>query len=129
MSEKKVRVTKSQRFEDIIALLKNKPVKYGTDTTIAVDVLLHELDLLAKKNSSDSKKPTPTQKENEVYKGLLAKFLEDKPDGATCTDCLKGIPELSEYSNQKVSALLRQMKQAGQVTSTEVKGRAYFRLA
>lgn len=129
MSEKKIRITKSQHFEDIIALLNGEPVKYGTDTATAVEVLEHEMGLLAKKNSGDNKKQTAAQKENEGYKELIAEFLATKPDGATCTECLKGISALSDYSNQKVSALLRQMKLAGRVTSTEVKGKTYFSLA
>lgn len=129
MSEKKIRITKAQRFEDIIAMLKGESVKYGTDTATAVTVLEHEMELLAKKNSGESKKQTAAQKENEGYKELIVEFLADKPDGATCTEVLKGIPTLADYSNQKVSALLRQLKLADRVTSMEVKGKTYFKLA
>ena len=130
MSEKKIRITKTQRFEDIIALLNGEPVKHGTDTATAVTVLEHEIGLLAKKNSGDNKKQTAAQKENEGYKELILEFLATKPDGATCTDVLKGITELSDFSNQKVSALMRQLKLAERVTSKEGKGgKTLFTLA
>lgn len=129
MSEKKIRITKSQRFEDIIAMLNGEPVKYGTDSTMAIEVLTHEMELLAKKNNSDTKRQTAAQKENEGYKELIIEFLSIKPDGATCSEVLKGIPALSDYSNQKVSALLRQLKLASRVVTAEVKGKTYFSLA
>lgn len=130
MSEKKVRITKAQRFEDIKALLNGEPVTYGTTVEIAMTVLDHELELLAKKNSGGDKKLTAAQQENEGYKEQIMEFLlglpEDSP-GVTCTEIYKGVPALQPYSNQKVSALVRQLKMANRVTSQEVKGKSLFR--
>ena len=50
--EKAKKVTKAQRFEDIKALLTGEDVVYGTDVDTALAVIDHELELLAKKNSS-----------------------------------------------------------------------------
>lgn len=130
MSEKKIRITKAQRFEDIKALLSGEDTTYGTTVAIAVDVLDHELELLAKKNSGD-KKMTAAQKANEEYKDLILEYLGGIPEdcvGVTCTEIYKGIPALADFSNQKVSALMRQLKQADRVTSCEVKGKTLFSL-
>lgn len=114
MSEKKVRITKVQRFEDIKALLTGEPVTYGTTVDIAVTVIDHELELLAKKNSSTGdKKLTPTQQENEALKEQIVEYLSTLPDdtdGVTCTEILKSVPALTDFSNQKVAALVRQLK-------------------
>lgn len=126
--EKTTRITKAMRFEDIKALLNGQPVIYGTSIEDAVDFIDHEVNLLAKKNSGENKKQTKAQEENEGYKVLILEFLADK-DGVTCTDVLKGVPALSEFSNQKISALMRQLRLAGQVTVSEVKGKSLFRLA
>lgn len=126
--EKTTRITKAMRFEDIKALLNGQPVTYGTSIEDAVDFIDHEVNLLAKKNSGENKKQTKAQEENEGYKVLILEFLADK-DGVTCTDVLKGVPALSEFSNQKISALMRQLRLAGQVTISEVKGKSLFRLA
>lgn len=126
--EKTTRITKAMRFEDIKALLNGQPVTYGTSIEDAVDFIDHEVNLLAKKNSGENKKQTKAQEENEGYKVLILEFLADK-DGVTCTDVLKGVPALSEFSNQKISALMRQLRLAGQVTVSEVKGKSLFRLA
>lgn len=126
--EKTTRITKAMRFEDIKALLNGQPVTYGTSIEDAVDFIDHEVNLLAKKNSGENKKPTKAQEENEGYKALILEFLTDK-NGVTCTDILKGVPALSEFSNQKISALMRQLRLAGKVTVDEVKGKSLFRLA
>lgn len=133
MSEKKVRITKAQRFEDIKALLNGDPVTYGTTPEIAVTVINHELELLAKKNSgSGDKKLTQTQQENEALKEQIMEFLAGLPedtDGVTCTEILKSVPALADFSNQKVAALVRQLKMADRVVATEKKGKSLFRMA
>lgn len=126
--EKTTRITKAMRFEDIKALLNGQPVTYGTSIEDAVDFIDHEVNLLARKNSGESKKPTKAQEENEDYKALILEFLTDK-NGVTCTDVLKGVPAFSDFSNQKISALTRQLRLAGKVTVEEVKGKSLFRLA
>lgn len=125
--EKTTRITKAMRFEDIKALLNGQPVTYGTSIEDAVDFIDHEVNLLARKNSGKSKKPTKTQEENESYKALILDFLTDK-DGVTCTDVLKGVPAFSEFSNQKISALMRQLRLQHKVVVNEVKGKSLFSL-
>ena len=84
----------------------------------------HELELLAKKNTSD-KKPTAQQVANDGIKTAIAEGMS--PNRLyTVTEIQKEIPECAELSNQRVSALLRQMKDDGIVTRTEDKRKAYF---
>lgn len=133
MSEKKVRITKAQRFEDIKALLNGDPVTYGTTPEIAVTVIDHELELLAKKNSgSGDKKLTQTQQENEALKEQIMEFLAGLPedtDGVTCTDIFKSVPSLAAFSTQKAAALVRMLKLDGRVTCQEKKGKSLFKMA
>ena len=87
----------------------------------------HELELLAKKNSSE-KKPTAQQTANESIKTAIAEGMT--PNRLyTVTEIQKEIPECAELSNQRVSALLRQMKDDGIITRTEDKRKAYFSIA
>lgn len=130
--EKTTRITKAMRFEDIKALLNGQPVTYGTSIEDAVDFIDHEVNLLAKKNSGETKKQTKTQQENEGYKALILEFLATLPDdkaGVTCTEIIKGVTEFEGFSTQKISPLVRQLMAADKVTKTEVKGKALFRLA
>lgn len=133
-----VRVTKSQKYEGIIALLEGKnPVviegkddKEGVtmDAAYLCDFCKSEMELLTRKNSSD-KKPTATQAANEGHKALILAFLSTQTEGKTCTEVQKGVPEFSDFNNQKVAALMRQLADAGKVVKSVVKGKSLFSLA
>ena len=84
----------------------------------------HELELLAKKNSAE-KKPTAVQVANE---GIKDAILEGMNEGVkyTITDLMKNIDACADLSNQRVSALVRQLVTEGSVERTEEKRKAYF---
>ena len=86
----------------------------------------HELELLEKKNSAD-KKPTAQQVANEgIKQAIVAGMTPNRL--YTVTEIQKEIPECAEMSNQRVSALLRQMI-GNEIVRTEDKRKAYFSLA
>ena len=122
------RITKTQKYEDIIAMLSGNPAQY-IDTDGAVEFLKSEIALLARKNSSDNKKPTATQEANAKYRALILEFLAVQESGKTCTEIAKGVPELSDFNNQKVAALMRQLYDARQVNKATVKGKSIFTIA
>ena len=68
MENKTVRVTKTQRFADIIAMLNGESVKFGTSTADAIAFCEHEVELLAKKNASVDKRKSAEQEKNDGYK-------------------------------------------------------------
>ena len=76
-----------------------------------------------KKNSAE-KKPTATQVANEGIKGVILETLGEK--SMTITEMQKANSELAELSNQKISALLKQMTESGSVKREEIKRKAYF---
>ena len=85
-----------------------------------LEFLASRKDLVAKKNAT--RKPTMAQEENE---GIKAQILEFMSDGVsrTVTDIMKGV---GLESNQKTSALVRQLKEADLLVRTESKGKAWF---
>ena len=87
----------------------------------------HELELLAKKNSAE-KKPTAVQVANEGLKSAILDFMVEGQK-YTITDLMKSVPELADLSNQRVSALVRQLKDSELVIRTEEKRKAYFHKA
>ena len=87
----------------------------------------HELELLAKKNSAE-KKPTAIQVANEGLKKAILDFMVEGQK-YTITDLMKSVPELADLSNQRVSALVRQLKDSALVIRTEEKRKAYFHKA
>ena len=122
------KITKTQRFEDLSALIHGEPVKYGTTIEDADAFIAHEVELLTKKNSGE-RKETDTQKTNRKYQALIAEYLAIQTEGRTCTEIAKGVPELSDFNNQKVAALMRGMVDAHTVTKATVKGKSLFSLA
>lgn len=87
----------------------------------------HEVELLNKKNSYKSTKPTKTQRENEDLKVILVGAMTAEPK--TISDIQDADATLGELSNQKISALLTQLIEAGKVVKTVEKRKAYFALA
>lgn len=86
----------------------------------------HELELLEKKNSTE-KKPTAVQVANEGIKSAILEGME--PNRLyTITELIKEIPECADMTNQRVSALIRQLKDDKKVERVEEKRKAYFRL-
>lgn len=84
---------------------------------------------LEKKSAkSGERKPTKTQVANEGFKAIIVDNMEH---GRlyTITEIAKEMPFGEELSNQRVSALVRQLKDAGVVVRTEEKRKAYFSLA
>ena len=113
------KMTKREMFEQIKA-------NYQL-TAAEVEFIDHELELLAKKNSAE-KKPTAVQVANEGIKEAIVNGMKQGKK-YTVTDLMKSIPECAELSNQRVSALVRQLVTDGVVERTEEKRKAYFSLA
>ena len=119
MTNKKI--TKRDRFNALLSI----PAVQADQGL--VDFINHELELLAKKNSAD-KKPTAQQAANEAIKSAIVEAME--PNHLyTVTEIQKSVAECAELSNQRVSALLRQLKDDGVVVRTEDKRKAFFSLA
>lgn len=120
-NEKKL--TKREKFERLLA----KPEVQADK--ISVEFIEHELDLLAKKNSSE-KKPTATQLANEGIKDGILECMELEPNRLfTISEMLKVFPCCADLSLPKVTAMVRQLKEDGKVERLEEKRKAYFRLA
>lgn len=136
-TEKAVRITKANRFEDIKALLLGEEVKFNTTIGDAVEFINKEMDLLARKNSKKSNgEPTEAQKENEEYKRLIIEYLgglaseENGEGGATCSDMIKNIPAFYDFNTSKISSLTSALIKEGRIVRLKTrKGRTPFALA
>ena len=91
-----------------------------------VKFIEHELELLAKKNSSE-KKPTAVQVANEGIKSVIVETLAKNGRKMTISEMQKTNAELGEMSNQRISALVRQLINDGKVERIEDKRKAYFK--
>ena len=117
------KLTKAQKFAMIadIPEVKNNPM--------LAEFIAHEVELLSKKNSAD-KKPTAQQEANATIKADILAVMEANPNQLfTVSELLKKVPNLPDtMTNQRMSALVRQMVDAGSVKRTEDKRKAFFSL-
>ena len=112
------KLTKKDHFTTLLSLADVKA------NPALVEFIKHELDLLAKKNSAD-KKPTAQQTANEAIKAdILATMEEGKL--YTITELMKVVPSCADLTNQRVSALVRQMLNIS-IERIEAKRKAYFK--
>ena len=121
--EKIKKLTKRDNFN---ALLKIAEVASNVQL---VEFINHELELLDKKASN--KVTTTTQKENEGLKEIIVNTLTELGRPVTISELQAGNVELSreKYSNQKISALLTQLKNECRVINTKDKKKSYFTVA
>ena len=120
MANKKM--TKRDYFNELLTIAEVKENK------AMVDFINHELELLEKKNASKSTTESKTQKANNEIK---AKIVEEMVEGKryTITEMIAELPCCNGLTNQKVLALVRQLKDNGEVNRSEEKGKAYYSLA
>ena len=112
------KITKKEMFTMIKAQVK--------DNAEMVAFIDHEIELLDKKASN--KKATKTQEANVGIKSTILAVLEGGKS-MTVTEMQGASAELGELSNQKVSALVRQLVETGKVVKTIDKKVSRFSLA
>lgn len=122
MTDTNKKMTKAQMYAQILS--------HTTDEAEKA-FLEHEMELLAKKNAPKDgvKKLTPAQEANEVIKSAIYDVLKGRGEPMTITQMIKEVPECNGLTNQKVSALVRQMYLDMMLVRNEVKGVAWFSIA
>lgn len=113
------KMTKVQMFNAIKAITE---VSTNADMVAFIN---HEIDLIERKSAN--KKATKTQVENEGIKAEILSVLTN--EGATVTDIQSKSEFLGSLSNQRVSALLRQLVESGAVVKTVDKKKSFFSVA
>ena len=115
MAEKK---TKRVFFGEIREIVK--------DNTELVAFIDHELELLDKKTSAKSTKVNTEQVE---LMGKIVNALNEIGRSVTISELQKENAEMAEYSNQKLSAMLKKLVDNKQVTKMIDKKKSYFMVA
>ena len=117
------KVTKKENFEAIREVL----ASIELEETLANqfnEFIDHEIELLDKK--ANSRGTSKTNQANEDLKVAIVEALKVIARPVTITELQKESPEMSEYSNQKLSALLKQWVDTNVVNKTIDKKKSYF---
>lgn len=121
------KITKREMFRGVINFIENGEFAVeGLDSVKAIEMLSHEIELLERKNSSD-KKPTAQQAVNNTIKDAIFNGMETNRL-YTVTEIIKEVPECNELTNQRVSALMRQMVIDNLVEKIEEKRKSFFKV-
>ena len=107
------KMTKKQYFGVLLELVKgNEDLE---------NFINHEIELLEKKSTSGTK--TKNQVENESIKVEILNALQEFGKGVTVTEIMGKVA----YSNQKLSALLKQLVEENKVERVEEKRKVFFK--
>ena len=127
------KMTKKDYFALISAIVENSDTANKTDIQAFI---AHEVELLNKKNSSKSGKPTKTQAENEVIKTIILEVMAEIGRPATLTEIQQADTRLQTrekgeiLTSQKLSAIVKLMIDKDcTVVRTVEKKKALFSLA
>mgnify|MGYP003301682386 CR=1 FL=1 len=104
------KLTKKEKF----AMIK----EYIADNEMLTEFIDNEINLLTKKASSSKK--TKDQVINEEIKDKIIIVLTKTAMPMTITDIQKADSELATYSNQKISALITQLKEEKRLQKLEI---------
>lgn len=122
MEELKVKkATKKEMFGKLIELAQEN------ERTDLIEFCEHEIELLNKKASASGQ--TKTQAENEKIKVVIAEELTRIARAVTISELIKESEELGQYSNQKLSAILKQMVESGTARKIVDKKKSLFTIA
>ena len=97
-------------------------------TAEEIAFIQHEIELLDKKKSGE-RKLTATQEANIGLKATIIDVLTEAEKAMKVSEIIKAHEDLAELSNQKVSALMTQLKDEGKVVKTTEKRKSYFSIA
>jgi DNA-binding HxlR family transcriptional regulator len=119
------KITIATKFDALADYIQNGENSIFPTPEDAIEFINDRKEKAVKK--AGSRKPTATQKANEGIKAVILDNLT--AEGITVTEMMQNIPDLAGYSNQKLSAILRQMVLDGSVVKTVDKKKSYFSLA
>ena len=113
--------------KDYFNILRNAYPQTAPNYSDVINFIDHELELLSKKNTG-AKKPTAQQTANVGIKDAILENMEENRL-YSIAEIQKEIPGCADITNQRISALLRQLIDDGVIVRTEDKRKAYFSLA
>ena len=116
------KMTKKEMFGRLIEVVKGANVE---DTNAMVEFLNHEIELVSKKRSGQTK----TQKANEKLVEVVYEAIANAGHPVTVTELFKAVENDEIKSAQKVSALVKKLVDAERVVRVEDKKKAYFTIA
>ena len=112
------KMTKRDYFMELRAFVEDSDMENKVDTLAFID---HEIEQLDKKHASA--KPSKKSEENDKIHDIIVKALQSAGAPLTITEMQKNVPELADYTCQKLSAI---MNRSTVITKEIIKKKSYF---
>lgn len=122
METKEKKMTKKEYFGVLIEVVEGANVDNADEL---VKFLQDQIALVSKKRSTQTK----TQKDNEVLVEVIYEAIGNAGHPVTVTEIYEMVKREEIKSSQKVSALVKKLKDAGRVVRVDDKKKAYFSIA
>ncbi len=116
------KLTKKEQYANLYAIVENSTAENKLDLLSFID---HEVELLEKKSSKT--KLTIQQKANLKILDTIRGIMAEDNKAVTISELIKTEP-LKNFTNQKISALMRKLIESGEVEKTQIKKVSYFKL-
>ncbi len=118
------KMTKKEWFAVLANVVEGSEMENKTE---ALAFIAHEVELLEKKSAKSG--ATKTQKENVGIMESIKTALGEVGKAVTISELQAASSAMAEYSNQKLSALLKKLVESGEVVKTTEKKKSYFSIA
>ena len=112
------KMTKKDYFMELREFIEDSYMENKPDMLAFID---HEIELLDKKHTST--KPSKKSEENSKIHDVIVNALQIAGTPLTITELQKNVPELAEYTCQKLSAI---MNHSTVITKEIIKKKSYF---
>ena len=120
------KLTNKKALEIAIAAIETSSFSTSDFKTDEIIEKLEKMLAQVEKKSGGERKPTAKQEENKRLEKIILDYLTEQTESKTVTDMMKEIPELDGMSNQKVSSLVKPLKDGELIEKEIKKGRSYF---
>lgn len=118
------KMTKKEYFAVLAEVVANSDMENKDGALVFI---AHEVELLEKKSAKSGQ--TKIQKENAEILVKIKAELAEVGKAVTITELQAASAEMAQYSNQKLSALLKKLVESGEVVKTTEKKKSYFAVA
>jgi len=118
------KLTKKDYFKMVAGVIENSNV--GNKAELQ-NFISHEIELLEKKAQSRGTDNAKTRENNEIIEKIYNTLVEINR-AVTITELKAEVPEFKEYTNQKISALMKKLVDNNRVVKVVDKKKSYFKI-
>lgn len=119
------KLTKKDYFKMVARVIESSNIENKAELQSFIS---HEIELLEKKAQSRGTDNAKTRENNEIIEKIYNALVEINK-AVTITELQAEVPEFGEYTNQKISALMKKLVDNNRVVKVVDKKKSYFKIA